>query len=258
MPPKAVPQKQPTIPPDRALKALTQQLDELRKLENRKYDEAYQDETQWMHFTENIVEGAFGNPSTSLDKCHGALTSLGAHLAGMRPEPSQKLFESRSREYEALLRSLISTLRLQLPEDKINASYAPGEQYDFYRDLTVVMATATRDIFIVDAYLSEDLFNLYVDKVPAAASVRILSSKIAANVEAVARMYAKGRPLELRSSPVVHDRAVFFDDRGCVIGQSIKDAAGKKPTYLIELDEPALTAIRDSHNAIWAAAIAII
>jgi hypothetical protein len=54
-------------------------------------------------------------------------------------------------------------------------------------------------------------------------------------------MYAKSRPLELRSSADAHDWAVFLDQRGWVIGQSIKDTARKKPTYVIELDEPALT-----------------
>lgn len=67
-------------------------------------------------------------------------------------------------------------------------------------------------------------------------------------------MYAKSRPLELRSSADVHDREVFLDQRGWVIGQSIKDAARRKPTYLIELDEPLLSAAKDIHNRIWAAA----
>lgn len=114
--------------------------------------------------------------------------------------------------------------------------------------------SSTHDIFIVDAYLDEKVFNLYVDKVPGSATVRILTYKIGANVETVATMYAKSRPLELRSSADVHDRVLFVDQRGWVIGQSIKDAAAKKPTYLIELNEPSLTANREIHNRIWAAA----
>ena len=88
--------------------------------------------------------------------------------------------------------------------------------------------------------------------------VRILSNKIGANVETVARMYAKNRRLELRSSANLHDRAVFLDLRGWVVGQSIKDAAKKKPTYMIELDEPCLTASRDAYGRIWSAATVVI
>jgi hypothetical protein len=71
-------------------------------------------------------------------------------------------------------------------------------------------------------------------------------------------MYAKSRRLELRSSADVHDRAVFLDQRGWVIGQSIKDAARKKPTYMIELDEPLLNAVRNIYNGIWAVAAVVI
>jgi hypothetical protein len=251
---KAVAQKPPTVTPDRALRALTQQLDELQKLKNRKYQEADAEETEWEHLTQSIIEAAFGDPSSSLDKFYMA-RAAGTHImGGISPQQRQINFELRIREYDALLRGLTGVLRLQLPEEEIKGVYEPGEQYAFYRDLSSLIVTATQDIFIVDAYLDEQVFNLYVDKVPGSATVRILSNKIGANVETVATMYAKSRPLELRSSADVHDRAVFLDQRGWVIGQSIKDAARKKPTYLIELDEPLLNAARDIYNRIWAAA----
>jgi hypothetical protein len=246
--------------PERALRVLTQQLESLEKLRNRNYQDAHQDETEWQHVTQGIIEAAFGDPSTALHGFHGARWAGEHYAGGMDPRLHQSNFEARIQAFEALLRSQISLIRLQLPEDKINATYGPGEQYDFYRDLSTLMETATREIFIIDAYLDEKLFNLYVDKVPPSTKVRVLSSnRVNSNVVTVANMYAKSRSLELRSSPAIHDRAVFFDDRGCVIGQSIKDAAGgTKPTYLIELEEPALSAIRDSHNTIWSAAPVVV
>ena len=255
---KAVSQKPPTVAPDRALRALTQQLDGLQKLKNRNYQEVEAEETEWTHLTQGIIEAACGDPSSSLDRFYMAAHAGVRIIGGTSPQQHQNNFESRVREYDALLRSLISVFRLQLPEEEIKGVYEPGEQYAFYRDLSSLIVTATREIFIVDAYLDEQVFNLYVDKVPGGATVRILSNKIAANVETVAKMYAKGRPLELRSSADVHDRAVFLDQRGWVTGQSIKDAARKKPTYLIELEEPLLSAARDSHNRIWATATVVI
>jgi hypothetical protein len=38
----------------------------------------------------------------------------------------------------------------------------------------------------------------------------------------------------MRSSNGVHDRVVFADDKCWVIGQSIRDAAVKRPTYIVE------------------------
>ena len=254
---KTADQKQPTMALDQALRTLMQQLERLQNLKNGKYGEADAEETEWAHLTQNFIEMAFGDPSSSLDKFHMA-SHAGTHLmGGMSPEQHQANFESRVKEWEALLRALISALRLQLPEEEIKGLYEPGEEHAFYRDLSSLIVTTTRDIFIVDAYLDEKVFNLYVDKVLGGATVRILSNKISANVETVAKMYAKSRPLELRSSADLHDREIFLDQRGWVVGQSIKDAARKKPTYIIELNEPLLGAARDVHNRIWAAATVV-
>ena len=96
-------QKQPTLAPDRALRALTQQLDRLQNLKNRGYEDADADETEWTHFTQSIIEAAFGDPSSSLDRfyaaSHAGRISL---MGGMSPHEYQTNFESRIKEYEAL------------------------------------------------------------------------------------------------------------------------------------------------------------
>ena len=257
-PHKSAVQKEPTLQPDRALRAIAEQLDGLQKLKGRKYDEAEADETEWEHLTQSIIEGAFGDPSSQLSKFHMAKAAGQHSVMGIGSLQKQANFESRIKEQEALLRALASTLKLQLPDEEIKGVYEPGDEYAFYRDLSSLVQASTQEVLIVDAYLDEQLFNLYVSKVPDGTRVRVLSNKIGANVETVAKMYAKSRPLEMRSSVDIHDRAIFLDQRGWVTGQSIKDAARKKPTYMIELDEPWLTASRDIHERIWAAAMIII
>ncbi|PWU11315.1 MAG: hypothetical protein C5B51_02920 [Terriglobia bacterium] len=251
-------QKEPTLAPGRAIRAIQQQLDALQKLKDRRYDEADAEETEWEHVTRGIIELAFGDPSTSLNKFHMA-TAAGHHnMMGTSPRQQQINFEMRIKAHEALLRSLIATLRLQLPEEEIKGVYEPGDEYAFYRDLTVIVQAATQGVLFVDAYLSEEVFNLYVSKVPDGVPVRLLSNKIGANVETVAKMFARNRPLELRSSGDIHDRAIFLGQRGWITGQSIKDAAKKKPTYLIELDEPLLTSSKDIYERIWRGATVVI
>ena len=223
-----------TLTPERALQALRRQLDALRKLKNRNHQQAETDETEWKNFTSNIIEGAFGNSSTQIYQFHAA-RGAGSHHMTDTPEQQFQLdqdnFESRVQAFGALLRSLIETLKLQLPEEEIQGVYNPGDEYDFYRDLSSLVEAVTNEILIVDAYLAEDVFNLYVSKVPDSATVRILSEKLGPNVEVVAGKYAKSRQLKLRSSNRIHDRMLFLDQRGWVIGQSIKDAAKKsRPT----------------------------
>ena len=75
---KAVAQKEHTLAPERALKVLRRQLDALRKLKNRNCEEAKLEETEWKNFTHNIVEGAFGNPSTPIYQFHAACNA-GSH-----------------------------------------------------------------------------------------------------------------------------------------------------------------------------------
>ena len=156
MPCKAV-QNAPTVSPDRALKALTQQLDGLQKLKGRRYEEAEADETEWQHLTQSLIEAAFGDHSSSLSKFHTANWAGEHYAGGMSPQQHQVNFELRVREYDALLRSLIGVLRLQLPEEEIKGVYEPGEQYAFYRDLSSLIVTATRDIFIVRTSTSKCL-----------------------------------------------------------------------------------------------------
>ncbi len=66
------------------------------------------------------------------------------------------------------------------------------------------------------------------------------------------------RPATKRKRPRQCSRVLFVDQRGWIIGQSIKDAAKKKPTYLDELEDPSLTAERDIHDKIWTSATSVI
>lgn len=262
-PRKSIAQKEPPLAPERALKALRQQLEALQKLKNRNYQEAGAEETEWWSFTGNIIEAAFGNPSVNLTQFHLARNAgkqAKTHFIDFItfPEELQARFESRIQVYGALLRSLVKTLELRLPENETQGVYEPSDEYAFYRDLSSLVVTARKEIFIVDAYLNEEVFDLYVSKIPDATAVHILSNKIGSTVETVARKYAKSRPLELRSSRSIHDRLIFLDQRGWVIGQSMKDAAKEKPTYLIELNEFLLTAARGIHNRIWEQATVVI
>lgn len=111
--------------PDRALRALTQQLEGLQNLKNRNYEEADGDETEWMHLTQNIIEEAFGDPSSNLDKFLAASHATAARWAS-DAERWQKNFELRIKEFEALLRALISTLRLRLPEEEVKGRTTPA------------------------------------------------------------------------------------------------------------------------------------
>jgi hypothetical protein len=121
----------------------------------------------------------------------------------------------------------------------------------------MIVETAANSLFIIDNYLDAQLFDLYVEKVGAAVDIRILTDQLRGAVQTVALKFSKRGRFELRTSGgATHDRHVFLDDRGWVIGQSIKDAALKKPTYIVELGDP--TALRNIYEQIWLGATSVV
>ena len=90
-----------------------------------------------------------------------------------------------------------------------------------------------------------------MERVQPNAEIRILTDQLRGTVQVVAQKFAKRGQFELRTSQDAHDRHVLVDHRGWVIGQSIKDAAVKKPTYIIELGSP--SALRAFYEQIWSA-----
>ncbi len=193
-----------------------------------------------------------------LSKFHSARHAGVHNMMGVDPDQQQKNFKQRIQEFESLLRSIVRQAELNFPVNEIQGVYEPGDDYKFYRDLSGLFAASATDVFIVDAYLSEDVFNLYVEKIGAGARIRILSTKLGPNGEAVARKFASGRALELRTSSAIHDRTMFLDGRCWIIGASIKDAAVKKPTYMVEIEEPLLSAARSAYEVLWATAQVVV
>jgi hypothetical protein len=58
----------------------------------------------------------------------------------------------------------------------------------------------------------------------------------------------EGSNLEVRTTSAIHDRVIFADKRVWMIGQSLKDAAKKKPTYIVEHD---WTLAGPAYETIW-------
>ena len=119
-------------------------------------------------------------------------------------------------------------------EEKV---YPKGHIYDFYKDVRDITKDTKSEVFVIDAYVDEELLNLYLEKIPTGVKIKILTNKPQGNFIKVAQKF-KARPnvdFEVRKNKDCHDRLFFIDDKCWIIGQSIKDA-GKKPTYLVKIE----------------------
>lgn len=255
---KKPPNHVPAFEWPKALREFKSQLAALERMKGRRHDEVEAEESEWRTYTENLIENMFGPESTNLTAFTSACWAGSHNMFGVSPNQEQANFEERIREFESLLKSIVREIQLRLPDEAIQGVYDPGDEYKFYRDLSGLFAASTKDVFLIDGYLSEEVFNLYVEKIPAGTHVRILTNRIAPNVEAVARKFASARQLNVRNTKDIHDRVVFLDHRCWVIGQSIKDAATKKPTYMVELEDPLLTPARNVYENLWSNAGTII
>ena len=135
--------------------------------------------------------------------------------------------------------------------DKI---FGPGAVYDFFKALNEVVSSARASLLIVDPYMDDQIFDAYLSNAKAGVAVRLLVGKYAANVKAAAAKFAAqhGIAVEVRSSKAIHDRLVFVDGDACwVLGQSIKDAAVAKPTYLAPLSPDVGAPKLAQYEQIW-------
>ena len=144
-------------------------------------------------------------------------------------------------------------------EDFKERFYDSGNQFDFYLDIKKIIANAKKSIFIIDSYVEENLFEMYIEKAQQNIEIKILTNSIhpRGNFVQVSRMFAKkhGANFEARESLECHDRQIFVDDSGWVIGQSIKDNARNKPAYFIKLINPSI--LKKMQERIWNSATKI-
>jgi hypothetical protein len=73
-------------------------------------------------------------------------------------------------------------------------------------------------------------------------------------VKAAADKYISqfGEILQIKKTRAVHDRVIFIDGYVCwVLGQSLKDAAKAKPTYLVPLSPDVIPAKLEEYEQIW-------
>jgi len=139
-------------------------------------------------------------------------------------------------------------------EEKV---YPKGHIYDFYKDIRDITKDAKNEVFVIDSYVDEELFNLYLEKIPVGVRIRILTNSPQGNFVTVAKKF-KMKPdvdFEVRQSKDCHDRLFFIDNECWVMGQSVKDA-GKKPTYLVKIE--AYDLFREVFNDLWKNASALI
>lgn len=152
-----------------------------------------------------------------------------------------------------VIQRAIADLELKAP-DRTSSVFGAGEVYDIFRALNKVIASAEKSIYVIDPYLDDTIFNHYLTSRKPSVSVKLLVCNNADKLKPAAEKYIAqfGHVVEIRKTNAVHDRVIFTDGYVCwVLGQSLKDAAKAKPTYLAPLSPDVVPAKLASYEDIW-------
>lgn len=195
---------------------------------------------QWLGRTQALVKR--WNPTEAI-RFQTATEMLGSEL--MRDSCITKLM--------LVLHGAIADLTLQCPSLPDQA-FGPGAVYDFFKALRDLLGTASSSAMIVDPYLDADAIDAYLPSIAKRVQTKLLTRGSKEDLVQATRRYTAqhGQSVELRRSSELHDRVIIIDDTSCwVIGQSLKDAAKSKPTYIAPLSiDTAADKIR-AYARIW-------
>jgi len=152
----------------------------------------------------------------------------------------------------------IADLELDVPaQEQVN--FGAGDVYDFFKALNKVIESAEKSLLIIDPYLDNSVFDHYLNSRQDGVTVRLLSNKDADLLIPAIQKYntQHGAVVEMRKSSAIHDRVIFVDGFVCwLMGQSVKDAAKAKPTYLVEAPPDIVAEKLANYEGIWEEAVA--
>jgi len=122
------------------------------------------------------------------------------------------------------------------PGVKKERIFAEAKPYEAYREIEKIVRRCTNQLALMDPWVDEDIFPLYLESVPAPVSIKIITLHMTGKFEAITKKFSQQRKqFEVRLHDI-HDRYIIVDDRAWLIGQSLKDA-GRKPLAIIELGD---------------------
>jgi hypothetical protein len=166
----------------------------------------------------------------------------------------QSQFPGVSRASMELIEAYEAKQAKTLPREIV---FGAGTPFDAFKKLSEIFRSATKDILIVDNYLSHSIFDMLL-AVSSQPRVKLLTFKPSPDFKIAASAFQKQyqRPIEVRRhNAEIHDRAIVIDDlQFYALGASIKDVGVKLSVANRLEDAESTTRLRAELNRIWASA----
>jgi len=158
-------------------------------------------------------------------------------------QASNAIFLQQWGWHDIKIRELLDEVRLikeikdsKTKSEKREKFYTPKDEYDAYKDIKQILQTAKNEVFIVDPWVDESLFELYIEKIPNNVIIKILTKNPSSNFITVGKKLQKKLSIQIATNSALHDRHIFVDGRAWQLGSSLKDIAKSKPSTMIEVE----------------------
>jgi hypothetical protein len=163
----------------------------------------------------------------------------------------------REKMHKALYTALGFAERLA-PAGAIGTFIPVNSPHDALRSVAPVLSEASKDILIVDPYMSQVLINDFALSAREGVNLRLLSGdkKSEPNLEPAFRAWCQqrvNRPMEVRlaSQKLLHDRLIIPDGRAWSLSQSFNALAKRSPATLQRLDEQTAQQKTEFYEDVW-------
>ena len=126
----------------------------------------------------------------------------------------------------------------EMSKEKI---YEGGDAYVFIRDLEEMIQKTKNSMLLIDPFIDDNVFDFFLGSLSKEKHIKVkILKSIKSNlnnklIQAFSKTY-KNIEIEIKDSSKIHDRIIFIEKRCWVMGQSTKNAAEIKPTYMIEIE----------------------
>jgi hypothetical protein len=163
----------------------------------------------------------------------------------------------REKMHKALFTALGFAERLA-PVGAIGTFIPVNSPHDALRSLAPLLGEASKDVLVVDPYMSQVFINDFALSAPEGVTLRLLSGdkRSEPNLEPAFRAWRdqrKERPMEVRLArqKLLHDRLIIPDGRAWQLSQSFNMLAKRSPATLQQLDEATGLQKTDYYEEVW-------
>ena len=246
------PEQKPSLSPERAVPIIEELIRQASELD--KEDRNSSKVTEWAQTAESALIAAFGNYNT-LVQSFGREFHSGVYYQHDSTARRQQQFQSQMQGSVAVLQSAVKQLRWQLA-DPSQVFLPAGSQHDAYVEIRNIVQTASTEIFIVDPYVDDTLWQLLTN-LPPAAKVRVLTEQMKGDFSLEAKKFVAqhGNTVEIRQTSQYHDRFIITDGKRCWhLGASIKDTGNKTCAISEFLQAEILNFVKTDAETRWAGA----